>query len=83
MLTSINDKFILDGTCLLAILPGKNVTPFCITTKTTQPCPQVFSVKGSIIWQFCCMIDVISSHITEFFQIWSTVAGYDELNVGF
>ena len=49
MLTSINDKFIFDSTCLLAILLGKNVPPFCITTKTTQPCPQVFSVKGSII----------------------------------
>ena len=42
---------------------------FCNTTKTTQPHPQVFSVNGSIIWQFCCMVDIISSHITKFFQI--------------
>ena len=30
-------------------------------SETTHPRPQVFSVSGSIIWQFCCMIDVISS----------------------
>ena len=49
----------------------------------TQPRPQVFSVNRSIIWQFCCTIEVISSHIAKFFQIWSTVAGYDELCVEF
>ena len=49
----------------------------------TQPRPQVFSVNRSIIWQFCCTIEVISSHIAKFFQIWSTVAGYDELDVEF
>ena len=47
MLTSIDDKFIFNSACLSAMLPGKNVPPFCITTKTTQPRPQVFSVKGS------------------------------------
>ena len=30
---------------------------FVLTGETTRP--QVFSVSGSIIWQFCCMIDVI------------------------
>ena len=29
------------------------------------------------------MTDVISSHIAKFFQIWSTVASYDELCLGF
>ena len=29
------------------------------------------------------MTDVISSHIAKFFQIWLTIAGYDELCVGF
>ena len=53
------------------------------TIKTTQPRPEVFSVNRSIIWPFCCTIDVISSHIAKFFQIWSRVAGYDELCVGF
>ena len=51
--------------------------------KLTRPRPQVFWVNGSIIWQFCCIIDVISSHIAKVFQIWSTIAGYDELCVGF
>ena len=56
---------------------------FVFTTKTTQPRPQVFSVNRSIIWQFCCTIDVISSHIAKFFPICSTIAGYDELCEGF
>ena len=56
---------------------------FCNTTKTTQGHPQVFSVNGSIIWQFCCMVDIISSHITTFFQIWSTVVGNDESCMAF
>ena len=56
---------------------------FVFTTKTTQPRPQVVSVNRSIIWQFCCTIDVISSYIAKFFQIWSTIAGYDELCEGF
>ena len=42
---------------------------FEFITKTTQPRLQVFLINRSIIWQFCCMIDVISSHITKFFQI--------------
>ena len=48
-----------------------------------QPRLQVFSVNSSMIWRFCCTIEVISSHIAKFFQIWSTVAGYDELCVEF
>ena len=32
---------------------------FEVTTETTQPRPQVSSVNGSIIWQFCCTTDVI------------------------
>ena len=34
-------------------------------------------LRYSIIWQFCCTIDVISLHIAKFFHIWSTVAGYE------
>ena len=37
---------------------------FEVTTKTTEPRPQVFSVNGSIIWQFYCTIDVIF-HISQ------------------
>ena len=33
---------------------------FVLTTKTTQTRPQVFSVNGSIICQFCSTIDVIT-----------------------
>ena len=32
---------------------------FEVTTETTQPRPQISSVNGSIIWQFCCTTDVI------------------------
>ena len=48
-----------------------------------QPRPQVFSVNSSMIWRFCCTIEVISSHVAKFFQIWSTVTAYDELYVEF
>ena len=29
---------------------------FVLTTKTTQPPPQVFSVNGSIVWQFAALL---------------------------
>ena len=48
------------------------------TSKTTQPCPKAFSVNHSIIWQFCCMTDAISSHIAKFFYsswLWWIVRG--------
>ena len=32
---------------------------FVLTTKRIQPRPQVFSVICSIIWHFCCTVDVI------------------------
>ena len=31
---------------------------FVLTTKRTQPCPKIFSVICSIIWHFCCTVDV-------------------------
>ena len=43
-------------------LPCETSEMFChfvVTTKTTQPCPQVFSVNGSVIWQFCYTFVVI------------------------
>ena len=49
------------------------------TPKTTQPCPKAFSVNHSIIWQFCCMTDAISSHIAKFFYsswLWWIVRGF-------
>ena len=49
-----------------------------VTTETTQPRPQVSSVNGSIIWQWRHF-----EHIAKFFQIWSTIAGCDELCLGF
>ena len=48
------------------------------TPKTTQPCPKAFSVNHSIIWQFCCTTDAISSHIAKFFYsswLWWIVRG--------
>ena len=53
------------------------------TTKIIQPLPQIVSVYRSLIWQFCHTIDIIRLHIAKFFQIWLTVAGYDELCVRF
>ena len=44
-------------------------------TKTTQTRPRVFSVHCSIIWEF--WVSFFFSRIAKFFQIWSTVAGYD------
>jgi len=38
---------------------------FVLTTRTTQPHPQVFSVNSSIIWQFCHTHDTNSSHICK------------------
>ena len=52
---------------------------FVFTIKTTQARSQVFSVNRSLIWQFCCTTDAISSHFEKFFQIWSRAAGCDEL----
>ena len=61
---------------------------YVLTTKTTQTRPQVFSVNGSIICQFCStkLTSSVQYHrfnIAKFFQIWSAIAGYDELCVGF
>ena len=53
---------------------------FVFTNKTTQPRPQVFSANGALER---CIFDVISSLNTKFFQIWSSVTGYGELNVCF
>ena len=68
---------------ILAVLATflANSSPICLlTTKTTQPCPKVFSVNASIIWQFAARLTSFS-HIANFFQNWSTIAGYDELCV--
>ena len=56
---------------------------FVLTIKTTQPRPQVFSVNGSIVCNLGCTIDVIGSVRQNYFQIWSTLAFYDELFVFF
>ena len=50
--------------------------------QTTQPRPQVFSVNSSIICNFAALL-MSSVNMANFFQIWSTIAGYDELCVGF
>ena len=46
-----------NGSCITYFFLVKRVKCFAIfvlTTKTAQPRPQVFSVNGSIIWQFYC-----------------------------
>ena len=62
-------------------------------TKITQPCPQVFSVNGSIIcsglhfWRHFDVIGLITFSGLHFwrhwFNIWSTAAGCGELCVRF
>ena len=45
---------------------------------------QVFSVNGALTCKNAAFsFYVISSLNTKFFQIWSSVTGYDELNVYF
>ena len=57
---------------------------FVLTTKTTQPPPQVFSVNGSIVWQFAALLTFFFfPHIAKFFHLWLTIAGFDELCVEF
>ena len=54
---------------------------FVFTIKTTQASSQVFLVNCSLIWQFCCTTDVISSHIAKFFQIWWHLANQKRKNI--
>ena len=50
-----------------------------LTTKTTQPRPQVSSVDGALTCNCAFTFDVIGWLIAKFFQIWSREAGYGEL----
>ena len=57
---------------------------FALTTKTNQTRPQVFSVNGSITANYLFAAQLTSTvQYRKFFQIWLTIAGYDELCVGF
>ena len=53
--------FVRDQSSFLPRHPNSRLLFHREMSETTHPRPQVFSVSGSIIWQFCCMIDVISS----------------------
>ena len=80
--------FLLCFQTQFAVKRVKRCSFYVLTTKTTQTSPQVFSVNGSIICQFCCTkctssVQYHRFNIAKFFQIWSTMAGYDELSVGF
>ena len=58
--------------------PSEMSAILVFTTKTTQPRPQVFSVNGALTCKGL-HFNVISSLNTNFYQIWSSVTGYDEL----
>ena len=48
--------------CFLMLLPhevSEMSYHFVLTTKTTQPCPQVFSVDCPVFCQLCCRIAII------------------------
>ena len=69
------------SSCLLAVLTMWRVRVSAIlvfTTKTTQLRHQVFSVNGALTCRGL-HFDVISSLNSNFYQIWSSVTGYDEL----
>ena len=36
-----------------------------------------------LYWGLLCTVDVTVPDIANFFQIWATLAGYEEINVGF
>ena len=36
-----------------------------------------------LYWGLLCTVDVTVPDIANFFQIWSTLAGYEEITVGF
>ena len=48
--------------CFLRLLPHEVSEMSCncvLTIKTTQPCPQVFSVNCPVFCQLCCRINII------------------------
>ena len=78
------------SSCLLAVLAMFLANSFPIFPSFLYSLPNQLNtfprssrVNHSIIWPVCCMSDIISGHIAKFFQIWLTVAGYDELCMGF
>ena len=44
---------------------------FALTNKTIQRRPPVFSVNGSIIWQFAPLLTSLVQYRKVFFQMWS------------
>ena len=68
---------------LFLLLKRVKCPPFLkFTTKTSQPCPQVFSVNGALTCKNAAFLTSFPRN-TKFFQIWSSVTGYGELNVCF
>ena len=89
-----NNCFIIHSKYFLLLKgPSPFRSLFFRSPNITQPCPQVFSVNGSIICSglhFWCHFDVISSVLFgglhfwgHWFNIWSTAAGCGELCVWF
>ena len=52
------------------------------STKTMQTLPRT-SRLSVLYWGLLCTVDVTVPDIANFFQIWSTLAGYEEITVGF
>ena len=82
-----NNYFIIHSKYFLVL---KGVSPFLSlffrSQNITQPCPQVFSINGSIICSglhFWRHFDVIDSIWQRFFPIWRTAAGYGGFCVWF
>ena len=66
-----NNCFIIHSKCLL-VLKGVSLllSLFFRSPNTIQPCPQVFSVNGSIICGGPCTFDVIDSIWRRFWRHW-------------
>ena len=62
--------------------PFHTVLLFVSSTKTTQTLPRAPRLPF-LFWRLLCTIEVTFSDIANIFHIWSTLAGYEEITVGF
>ena len=69
--------------CMEYLWKSSTFRHFCFTTKTAQPRPQVFSVKGALTCNITGFLTTSVDLIAKFFQSRSTVAGYGEFCVCF
>ena len=62
--------------------PFHTVLLYISSTKTTQTLPRA-SPLPFLFWRLLCTIEVTFPDIVNIFHIWSTLASYEEITVGF